>query len=102
MTKLLKKEDLHKEMALHLATAFLKDYKFYSKLTAEEVIMAYRCRVDNRGQAWDDGWNPTEHDDIEKAFGASEGRRDGQHILWSVVGSAVENWLDEIFSGYRP
>ena len=95
------KIDSQKLLALHLATAFLEDYKFYSKLTVEEVITAYRCRVDNRGQAWDDGWNPMEHDDIEKAFGSAEVRRDGQHIMWSVVGSAVENWLDEIFSGYR-
>ncbi len=93
------KKDLHEEMSLYLASAFLRESSIYEgKITIDEVVRAYRCKVKNKGFECSDGWNPQEHKAILHEFNGIEVRRSGTYILWSVVASAFQDWIDQLFN----
>ncbi len=91
-------EDLHRGISRYLASVFLRESGIYEgKITIDEVVKAYRCKVKSRGFECPDGWNPQEHRAILHEFNGVEVRRSGTHILWSVVASSFEDWLDHLF-----
>lgn len=83
-----------------LAEEFL-EYEFFYKrtgITAKEVLRAYSCKVESRGNEFDDGFNPVEYDLIQERMGKSEIRRNGEVILWTVVAGSFDDWLQNTFS----
>lgn len=96
----MKVSKLTASLRFHLAEEFLEDHPIYKRagITAKEVLKTYSCKVESRGNEFDDGFNPVEYDLIHERMGDQAVSKNGESVLWAVLADAFDSWLTNVFS----